>query len=59
MAKYRDTPGLTGALRPNRFKGDIHDLEIEGEIPAQLNGTYDRVHPDAQLNWADAARLRA
>ena len=43
MAKYPDTPGFTGTLRPNRFEGDIHDLEIEGEIPAQLNGTYHRV----------------
>src|ERR1700736_5614796 len=50
MAKYPDTPGFTGTLRPNRFEGDLHDLEIDGEIPAQLNGTYHRVHPDAQFS---------
>jgi len=50
MAKFPNTPGFTGALRPNRFEGDIRDLEIEGELPAQLHGTYHRVHPDAQFS---------
>jgi carotenoid cleavage dioxygenase-like enzyme len=49
MANYPKTPGFTGTLRPVRFEGDIHDLEIEGELPSQLNGTYHRVHPDAQF----------
>src|SRR5450631_1800959 len=48
MANFPKTPGFTGTLRPVRFEGDIHDLETEGEVPAQLNGTYHRVHPDAQ-----------
>jgi carotenoid cleavage dioxygenase-like enzyme len=50
MAKFPNTPGFTGTLRPNRFEGDIHDLEIEGELPGQLHGTYHRVHPDAQFS---------
>ncbi len=49
MAQFTKTPGLTRPRRPLRFEGDIHELEIEGEIPAQLNGTYHRVHPDAQF----------
>jgi carotenoid cleavage dioxygenase-like enzyme len=49
MAHYPKTPGFTGTLRPVRFEGDIHDVEIEGELPAQLHGTYHRVHPDAQF----------
>ncbi|MGO8854129.1 MAG: carotenoid oxygenase family protein [Steroidobacteraceae bacterium] len=48
MANFPKTPGFTGTLRPVRFEGDLHDLEIEGEVPSQLNGTYHRVHPDAQ-----------
>jgi carotenoid cleavage dioxygenase len=48
MANYPKTPGFTGTLRPLRFEGDIHDLEIDGEVPPQLNGTYHRVHPDQQ-----------
>jgi carotenoid cleavage dioxygenase-like enzyme len=49
MAHYPNTPGFTGTLRPLRIEGDILDLEIEGEIPAQLAGTFHRVHPDAQF----------
>src|SRR6266481_1560614 len=49
MAHYPNTPGFTGTLRPVRFEGDIHDVEMEGELPPQLHGTYHRVHPDAQF----------
>ena len=49
MAHYPDTPGFTGVLRPLRLEGDIFDLEVEGEVPEQLNGTFHRVHPDAQV----------
>jgi len=33
-----------GTLRPIRLEGDILDLEADGEIPEQLNGTFHRVH---------------
>ncbi len=49
MSHYPKTPGFSGTLRPLRFEGDIHDLEIEGEVPPQLFGTFHRVHPDAQF----------
>jgi carotenoid cleavage dioxygenase-like enzyme len=49
MAHFPETPGFTGTLRPLRIEGDIHDVEIEGELPKQLNGTFHRVHPDAQF----------
>jgi len=49
MAHYPDTPGFTGVLRPIRLEGDICDLEVDGEIPSSLNGTFHRVHPDAQF----------
>ena len=49
MAHFPNTPGFTGQLRPLRLEGDIFDLEVEGEVPEQLNGTFHRVHPDAQL----------
>lgn len=49
MAHFPESRGFTGSLNLNRFEGDIFDLEAEGEIPAQLNGTYHRVHPDQQL----------
>ncbi len=49
MARFPDTLAFRGILRPLRFEGDILDLEVEGEVPAQLNGTYHRVHPDQQF----------
>jgi carotenoid cleavage dioxygenase-like enzyme len=49
MAYYPDTRGFTGSLRPVRLECDILDMEAEGEIPAQLNGTFHRVHPDQQF----------
>lgn len=49
MSHYPETPGFTGPLRPLRIEGDILDLEIEGEIPAAMNGTFHRVHPDGQF----------
>ncbi len=49
MAYFPSTPGFTGLLRPIRLEGDILDLELEGEVPVQLNGTYHRVQPDAQF----------
>ena len=49
MAHYPNTRGFTGTLRPLRIEGDILDMEVEGEIPADLNGTFHRVHPDAQF----------
>ncbi|MGV3592645.1 MAG: carotenoid oxygenase family protein [Gammaproteobacteria bacterium] len=49
MARFPDTLAFQGILRPLRFEGDILDLEVEGEVPAQLNGTYHRVHPDQQF----------
>jgi carotenoid cleavage dioxygenase len=31
---------------PGRFEGDITDLDVEGEVPAQLKGAFYRIHPD-------------
>ena len=49
MAQFPKTKGFTDTLRPIRMECDILDLETEGEIPAQLSGTFHRVHPDAQF----------
>jgi carotenoid cleavage dioxygenase len=49
MAHFPKTRGFTGTLRPLRLEGDILDLEVDGELPAQLDGTFHRVHPDAQF----------
>ncbi|MCW2410705.1 MULTISPECIES: carotenoid oxygenase family protein [unclassified Sphingobium] len=49
MAHFPNTFGFTGTLRPLRLQGDIHDVEIEGAIPADLDGAFHRVHPDNQF----------
>jgi carotenoid cleavage dioxygenase-like enzyme len=38
---------LPVSLHPSRVEADILDLEVEGAIPADLNGTLYRVGPDA------------
>ena len=49
MSIFPKTKGFTDTLRPIRMECDILDMETEGEIPTQLNGTFHRVHPDAQF----------
>ena len=49
MAHFPQHPGFSGVLRLIRMEGDIRDLEVEGEIPAALDGAFYRVHPDPQF----------
>jgi carotenoid cleavage dioxygenase-like enzyme len=49
MTHFPNNPGFTGTLRPLRLEGDIRDMEIEGEVPAELDGAFHRVHPDNQF----------
>jgi carotenoid cleavage dioxygenase len=49
MSHYPNTRQFTGTLRPTRIEADILDVELEGEVPPQLDGTFHRVHPDAQF----------
>lgn len=45
--KFPETPVYQGYNAPGRFEGEIHDLEVvQGEIPAELAGTFFRVGPD-------------
>ena len=49
MAHFPDHPGFSSVLRLIRLQGDIGDLELEGEIPPELDGAFYRVHPDPQF----------
>ena len=49
MAKFPNTMNFTGANKPVRIQGDVMDLEVEGDIPADLDGAFYRVGPDPQL----------
>ncbi|MCW8379699.1 carotenoid oxygenase family protein [Streptomyces justiciae] len=42
------SPQMSGWEAPQRFEGDIYDLEIEGEVPEDLDGSFFRVAPDPQ-----------
>lgn len=49
MAHFPQTPAFSSVLRLIRMEGDIHDLEVDGEIPRELDGAFYRVHPDPQF----------
>lgn len=49
MAHFPDNPVFQDVLRLVRLEGDIRDLEVEGEVPADLDGAFYRVHPDPQF----------
>ncbi len=38
-----------GFMAPSRFEGDLFELEVEGDLPATINGTFYRVGPDPFL----------
>src|ERR1700730_12851219 len=49
MAKFPNTMSYTGANTPVRLECDVQDLDVEGEIPASLDGAFYRVQPDPPL----------
>ena len=46
---FPEDPFLTGAWKPWPMEGEIRDLLIEGEIPAELTGTLYRNGPNQQF----------
>ena len=49
MSKFPQTPSFTGFNTPSRIEADIVDLDVEGDIPAALEGAFYRVQPDPQF----------
>jgi carotenoid cleavage dioxygenase len=49
MVHFPQEPIYQDVLRLVRLEGDIADLEIEGEVPAEMDGAFYRVHPDPQF----------
>jgi carotenoid cleavage dioxygenase-like enzyme len=45
--KFYDIPGFFGLVKPMRFEADVYDVEIEGEVPPELNGCFFRSGPVA------------
>ena len=49
MAKFPKTPSYTGVFEPIRIECDVADLDIEGDVPADLDGAFYRVQPDPKF----------
>lgn len=45
--RFYDIPGFFGPVQSVRFEADIFDLEIVGEVPEELNGTFYRAGPNS------------
>jgi carotenoid cleavage dioxygenase len=43
---FSDDPSARGFFAPMRFDGEVYDCEVEGEIPADLAGTFYRIGPN-------------
>jgi carotenoid cleavage dioxygenase len=48
-APFPKSPTFMTIDEPFRFEGQLFDLEVEGQIPAALEGTFFRVGPDQQF----------
>ncbi|KAJ4508092.1 hypothetical protein HRR76_003421 [Exophiala dermatitidis] len=46
QTKFPETGVFSGFNLPSRLEGDIIDLEVDGLIPPEINGTFYRVQPD-------------
>lgn len=46
---YFSEPQVSGFMRPVRFEGEVNNLEIMGEIPREIDGTFYRVMPEPQF----------
>lgn len=44
--QYPSSAAFSGFNKPFRLEGDIFDLEVDGAIPPEINGTFYRVQPD-------------
>ena len=45
---FPDTIAFRGFFAPVRIEADVHDLEVEGSIPTDLDGAFYRAAADAQ-----------
>ncbi|EEU36435.1 uncharacterized protein NECHADRAFT_42458 [Fusarium vanettenii 77-13-4] len=46
---FPETQYFAGFMEPCRFEGEVYDLEVIGEIPKEINGTFYRNMPDPQV----------
>jgi carotenoid cleavage dioxygenase-like enzyme len=46
---WPDTNAFRGFFAPSRIEADVFDVEVEGEIPPELNGAFVRAAADTQF----------
>lgn len=46
---FPQRPQFSGFMKPCRFEGEVQSLEVLGEIPSEIDGTFYRVMPDPQF----------
>ncbi|KAJ5657185.1 Carotenoid oxygenase [Penicillium longicatenatum] len=46
---FPDRPQFSDFMKPCRFEGEVQNLEVHGDLPSDINGTFYRVMPDPQL----------
>ena len=46
---FGDFPQFSGFMKPCRFEGEVQNLEVQGTIPPEIDGTFYRVMPDPQF----------
>jgi len=49
VIRFPDTPTFAGVNAPSRIEVDVDDLEVEGGIPPEIEGTFYRVAADHQF----------
>jgi len=49
MSQFPAKPNFQGLFAPSRVEADIKDLEVEGVLPAELDGVFFRVAPDPRF----------
>ncbi len=47
--QFPSTPAFTGFNEPRRIEADVFDLEVEGTLPADLDGSFYRCGPDPRF----------
>lgn len=46
---FPNFPQFSGFMKPSRFEGAVQNLEVQGSIPPEIDGTFYRVMPDPQF----------
>lgn len=49
MTTFPDVPAFAGFNKPSRVEAHVHDLDVRGAIPLEMDGAFYRVQPEHQF----------